>query len=92
MLQRDFLGFGHCLDALHDARMIAPAVSYGRPFPYFYIAMLRFVDARIIRRVRHVHDEGYVWLKRIRDLARAEQTDFLLHVRDGANLCLQPGF
>ena len=72
--------------------MIAAAVSYGRSFPHLYIAVLRFVHAGIISRMRHIHDHGDVRLERIRDLTRAQQADFFLHVGHRADFRLEPGF
>ena len=91
-----FFAFATCFDARDDLRMIAAAVRDRRAVADLHVAVLRLADRRIIRRVRHIHDQRDVRLERIGDLPRAEQADFLLHVRDGANfgvqLCLCDSF
>jgi hypothetical protein len=71
--------------------MVAAAVRERRAFADFDVAVLRLADGRIIRRVRHVHHQRDVRLERVGNLPRAEQADFLLHVRDGADFGLQLG-
>jgi hypothetical protein len=56
------------------------------PLPIRVSPCCCFADGGIIRGVRHIHHERDVRLQRIRNLPRAEQTDFLLHIRYGTNL------
>ena len=92
MLERDFPGFGHRLDAGDDGRVIAPAMGDARAFADSHIAMLRLIYAGIIRGVGDIHDEGDARLEGISNLAGAEQTDFLLHIGNGANFGVEFSF
>ena len=97
------LYLGYCAFSGHLWRDLKPTLREIEPRhlaldlePFFIVvsvqvgvAMLRFVDRRIIRRVRHVHHQRHVRLERIRDLPRAEQADFLLDVRNRANFRVQ---
>ncbi len=89
MLERNLLLRRDGFQPLHHFGMIATAVRERGAFANFNIAVLRLADGRIIRRVRHIHDERDVRLERIRDLPRAQQADFFLHVRDGADFTIQ---
>ena len=89
MLERDFFRRRNFLQPLYDFGMIAAAVRDRGAGTDLGVAMLRLAHSRIIRRVRDVHDECDVRLERVGDLPRAKQADFLLHVRDGADLGVQ---
>ena len=87
-----FLAFASRLEARDDFGMVAAAVRERRAFADLDVAVLRLADGRIIRRVRHVHDQRHVRLERIGDLPRAQQADLLLHVGHGADFRVQLAF
>ena len=62
MLERNFVGFGDAFDPSDNFGMVAAAVGNGGSFANTHIAMLRFVDAGIIRGMSNVHNQSDIGL------------------------------
>src|SRR4051812_10659448 len=63
VLQRNIFCLRHRLDAFHNIRMIASAMSDARSAAELYITMLRFIDAWVIGCVSHIYHKCHIRLE-----------------------------